>query len=198
MKYKERRRDVGFIKFSSMFQDDNNTEIKVKSLQRVNVKDIDMPNVKTLVKGIKKRLIPVFIFLLIGVLIFPIMVYNDLKSPYEIVTGDGNIVEILVVLGLPLYLFFFYIAKQLILTRSDKYKKAQYGIVKAKFKLRPYAKSTTKRNYYINALFPESNTFITRVECTKEVYDKLSEGHQVLVIAFDNYQAYAVPSISIR
>ena len=62
MKYKERRRDVGFIKFSSMFQDDNNTEIKVKSLQRVNVKDIDMPNVKTLVKGIKKRLIPVFIF----------------------------------------------------------------------------------------------------------------------------------------
>lgn len=198
MKYKERRRDVGFIKFSSMFQDDNNTEIKVKSLQRVNVKDIDMPNVKTLVKGIKKRLIPVFIFLLIFVLIFPIMVYNDLKSPYEIVTGDGNIVEILVVLGLPLYLFFFYIAKQLILTRSDKYKKAQYGIVKAKFKLRPYAKSTTKRNYYINALFPESNTLITRVECTKEVYDKLSEGHQVLVIAFDNYQAYAVPSISIR
>ena len=198
MKYKERRRDVGFIKFSSMFQDDNNTEIKVKSLQRVNVKDIDMPNVKTLVKGIKKRLIPVFIFLLIFVLIFPIMVYNDLKSSYEIVTRDGNIVEILVVLGLPLYLFFFYIAKQLILTRSDKYKKAQYGIVKAKFKLRPYAKSTTKRNYYINALFPESNTLITRVECTKEVYDKLSEGHQVLVIAFDNYQAYAVPSISIR
>lgn len=197
MKYKERRRDVGFIKFSSMFQDDNNTEIKVKSLQRVNVKDIDMPNVKTLVKGIKKRLIPVFIFLLIFVLIFPIMVYNDLKSSYEIVTRDGDIVEILV-LGLPLYLFFFYIAKQLILTRSDKYKKAQYGIVKAKFKLRPYAKSTTKRNYYINALFPESNTLITRVECTKEVYDKLSEGHQVLVIAFDNYQAYAVPSISIR
>ena len=196
MKYKERRRDVGFIKFSSMFQDDNNTEIKVKSLQRVNVKDIDMPNVKTLVKGIKKRLIPVFIFLLIWiVLIFPIMVYNDLKSSYEIVTRD--IVEILV-LGLPLYLFFFYIAKQLILTRSDKYKKAQYGIVKAKFKLRPYGKSTTQRNYYINALFPESNTFITRVECTKEVYDKLSEGHQVLVIAFDNYQAYAVPSISIR
>ena len=196
MKYKERRRDVGFIKFSSMFQDDNNTEIKVKSLQRVNVKDIDMPNVKTLVKGIKKRLIPVFIFLLIFVLIFPIMVYNDLKSSYEI-----DIVEItsdILVLGLPLYLFFFYIAKQLILTRSDKYKKAQYGIVKAKFKLRPIAKSTTKRNYYINALFPESNTFITRVECTKEVYDKLSEGHQVLVIAFDNYQAYAVPSISIR
>ena len=194
MKYKERRRDVGFIKFSSMFQDDNNTEIKVKSLQRVNVKDIDMPNVKTLVKGIKKRLIPVFIFLLIFVLIFPITVYNDLIREADIVDIIGDIL----VLGLPLYLFFFYIAKQLILTRSDKYKKAQYGIVKAKFKLRPYAKSTTQRKYYINALFPESNTFITRVECTKEVYDKLSEGHQVLVIAFDNYQAYAVPSISIR
>lgn len=181
-------------KLKPIFEDNSNSEIKVKDLQCVKINELDKDNVKKVTKSISNNLLWMTFVAFSFVALFGALIYADFENVIQ-----RHIIEIMFIftLFLGLMALFIYFTNQMIRAKLYKYKKAQYGIVKNKYIFQMPSKKNTGKSYYINVLFPESNTFIARVECTKKVYDKLTEGSPVLVIAFDNYCAYAIPVNSI-
>lgn len=165
-------------------------EIKVYELQYNNIKDEDINNVKKLIRSLNKEFICHFFIVFLFTILALFMTYDSLKEEPFTITKD-LIFMIAIVIALVLVLI--YIARQIRSSRKLVYKKAQYGIVKNKYNLKVTAKSGSPKNYYIDATFSDTNTYIRRVLCTPKTYNILNEGGHVLVISFDNKKSYAVP-----
>ncbi len=169
----------------------NNTDIKIADLQCVRINSIDTNSVKKLVKKIKVRLLSHFVFASLAFVFASYVLYDTINT-----STDKFNNEIIAFLFIDLMFLgvLYYIFKQILSIMNCRYKKAQYGIVKIKYSLKDFAKSSSSKKYYISALFPASDMYIRGVICTYDIYKTLEEGSPVLVISFDNKKAFAVPS----
>ena len=133
-----------------------------------------------------------FLFLFLG--------YDYVNTGQEIFSTNflGFICIFLSFLGLTVYLFKeMYTFKKNIYNQRKYgailYNKSQYGILRSKYVFASSSNNRNKRKYFLNIEFSNS-TFIGKVICNKETYEKISKGDRVLVISFDNKKAYGVIS----
>jgi len=179
-------------RLSNMFEGNNN-EIKVSELQCVQISSIDINSVKELARKLTLK----FLFLLILMFLSSIFVSYGLYDIIKTSTEKFNTqIIFLLLLDLSFFWCIYYVFTQMLSTINSNYKKAQYGIVKNKYSVRFTAESSSEKEHYINALFPDTNTQIQRVICTNKIFKSLEEGTPVLIVSFDNKNAYAVPSNS--
>lgn len=177
------------IRISSLFTDNENNKIKIKDLQCVKINEMDIPYVKEEVRRIKKdSLIMFFISLFSLAIVYLIILVNYFMYPNETTVKD---IFTAIIFSTSFTAITCYFGKGILIS-SDKYKKAQYGIVKGKFHMNPSGKSSSKK-YYINAIFPETKGFLAFIECSKDAFNELSEGGCVLVVAFNKHTAHAIP-----
>lgn len=165
-----------------------NNEIKVSELLKVNIKSIDTALVKDLLKTLKRKLISSFIFIFLNLTFFSFLLYKNIKN--NTITSNNLIIIFIFLIALSLFLL-IYISKQISNVIKYNCKKAQYGIVQKKYSLRDPGESSIE-DYYVDVLFPNTNTYIRKVNCTYKTFKDLKEYEDVLVISFDNKKAYAL------
>ena len=176
-------------KLSNIYEKNNLNEIKVWELQYNNIDIHHIDFVNKFIKNKNKNFIIQFISMLFFFSLVLFIFYVDLK-----INGKPLFKELIFMLVFLLSFIFIliHISKQIYYTSNFKYKKAQYGLIKTKYSLK--GDSTKKsRKYYINVMFPDTNTYIIRVVCSYKIYNSLNEGDNILVISFNNKIAYAVP-----
>lgn len=165
-----------------------NNEIKVSELLKVNIKSIDTALVKDLLKTLKRKLISSFIFIFLNLTFFSFLLYKNIKN--NTITSNNLIIILIFLIALSLFLL-IYISKQISNVKKYNCKKAQYGIVQKKYSLSDPGESSIE-DYYVDVLFPNTNTYIRKVNCTYKTFKDLKEYEDVLVISFDNKKAYAL------
>lgn len=70
---------------------------------------------------------------------------------------------------------------------------AQYGIVNGKWPEPGHAGSrSSNRPYYLDVIFPETNTRYTKAICTEKDYKRVEQGQKVLTFVFDGRQCNRV------
>lgn len=179
------------FKLSEIVSEDGLIEVKVSDLERSSIYFCDIDSVLNLVKKIRRKYIINCIFMFPFLFLFLFLLYMYIK--------DGNSILSINFLGfLCIFLSFLFILisifNKIRSININTYKKAQYGTVKNKYYLTHSTENNSNIHYYANVKFEFNSTFIRKVVCTKETYEKLSIGDNVLVISFDNKNAYIVIS----
>lgn len=176
-------------KLSKNHQSNSYTEIKVNELQCDYINNNESNAVQKLKKTLHKRFIIQFICVLFFCIFLAYLLYISLTSNATLFNTEVILVFIATVSFLGLLL---YIGKQLLLTFKNSCEKVQHGLVKSKYVLTDYSNDNRNENFYINVIFPDTNTFVKNVICSKSIYNVLNEGNNVLVVSFDNKTAYAI------
>ena len=171
--------------------DKNNdySEIKVCNLERDYVNSNDYLAIKNLSFELRRKYLFQFIITLLFNLLIGFLLYDFIKSNPNFLIKEFFLIIITFILFI---ILLFHVGNLLYSTRNASYKKAQYGVIRTKFFQKKIRNDRVIRHYYANVIFPSSNTFIRKANCSKTVYYSISDGSNVLVVSFDNRTAHIV------
>ena len=161
-------------------------EVNAFNLLNSEINKFDMVSINNLIKAELKKYTLISIYLTLFLLSSSYLLYDTLKTSYY--------KEIFLMIGITLGIFIALILtlKKIYHFKHNTCQKAQYGIVQHKYIIKNEASSEGINHYYINVVFPNTNTYIRKVICNKKVYNDLNEDCKVLVVSFDTNNAYAI------
>lgn len=164
-------------------------EIKACNLESDYVNPNDYLAIKNLSFELRRKFLFQFIITLIFNLLIGFLLYDFIKSNPNFLIKEFFLIIITFILFI---ILLFHIGNLLYSTRNASYKKTQYGVIKTKFFQKKTRNDRVIRHYYAHVIFPSSNTFIRKVNCSETVYNLISNGSKVLVVSFDNRTAHIV------
>lgn len=168
---------------------DNLTSIRnisTKELRFICVDDgeedhVEKLRIKVIFKLLFKTSIPVLI-LALGLT----LIILDIANITNLIAG---LISIVVSVGLAIVSMPN--IKRLKVVIGNGYRTAQYGNVERKYveKNRGFFKTKVK---YADVLFVYNDTRLRKVECSKQQYEEIEEGDDILIVSFDPKKAYVI------
>ena len=162
--------------------------ISIDELDRIELLE---PQLSIIKKYRQKTIIEFYWILAVAIFMSSYFLYIMLTDYINF--SDNIWISAIVIL---MVLCIFWSIKSIISAHRNLYYKAQYGVIERKFTVtRRDGNNRKKVYYYFNVIFPEKETFIDNVFCSKDFYLKSIEGDEVVVISFHKNDLQAIPVV---
>lgn len=184
--------EVIFIRYSRLTQSqelyNGYSKIRPKDLLNGEIRSNDLKYVELSASSLRKKFIKHFFVSLFFVVIIAALIISDIIDGSQYSFNEAVIV---VITFLSFCLLSLYLLRQVMSVKNYSSKKCQYGTVITKFQRKKRVDNKIKYDYYVNVIFNDTFTFIENVNCEEEVFHLIQKNSPVLVITFDNKNAYA-------